>query len=126
MGRLWWLRRFSTGKLDQLLRFFARTEDRHAWNASAHHGDFVAAMQAGAVLAVFEDLVRQLRLIFDGAKSVLEKEVGDAREQADGVNAMFFRLFDERAENAAACALSFGLRLDDDGADLREMGAIQV
>jgi hypothetical protein len=53
-----------------LLGFFAGAEDGHAGDAAADHGDFVAAMEARAVLAVLEDLVGQLGLVFDRAEAV--------------------------------------------------------
>jgi len=39
---------------------------------------------------------------------------------------VLFGFFNERAEDAAAGALAFGLGLDDDGADLREMRAVEM
>ncbi len=62
--------------------------------------------------------VGQLGFVFHGAKTVFEEEVGDAGEEADGLDAVLFGFFDERFEDAAACALALGLGLDDDGADL--------
>ena len=76
--------------MHQLLRFLARPQQRDARNASAHHRDFIAAMQPRAALAVLEDLVRQLGLVFHRAKAVAEKEIRNAREQADGLNAVLF------------------------------------
>src|ERR1700677_169017 len=114
------------GQTHQLLGFFARTQDGHTRNAAADHGHFIATMQARAVLAVLEDLVGQLGLVFDAAKAVLEKEVGDAREQADRLNSVQLGLFDESAEDASAGALALGLGLDDDGAHLAKMRAVKV
>src|SRR5580658_4854109 len=104
----------------------ARAENGHARNAAANHGYFVATVQARAALAVLEDFVGQLGLVFDGAETVLEKEVGDAREEADGLDAVLFSFFDERAENAAAGALALGFRLDHDRSHLAEMRTIKV
>jgi len=120
------LRRELAGEADEHLRFLAGAEDGHAWDAAADHGYFVAAVQARAALAVFEDLVGQFGFVFDGAETVFEKEVGDAREQADGLDAVLFRFFDQRAENAAARALTLGFRLDHNRAHLAEMRAIKV
>ena len=83
-------------------------------------------MQARAKLAILENFVRQLGLVFNGAKAVFEKEVGDAREKTDGLDAMLFGFFNERAEDAAAGALALGFRLDDDGAHLSEMRAVEM
>ena len=59
-------------------------------------------------------------------KSILEKEVGNARKQADRLDAVLFGFFDERAQNASACALALGFGLDDDGAHLAEMRPVKV
>ena len=67
-------------------------------------------MQAWAALAVFEYLVRQLRFIFHGAKTVLEEEVGNARKQAHGLNAVLFGLFNQRLQN---CLLYTSRDVDD-------------
>src|ERR1700677_3198253 len=83
-------------------------------------------MQARAVLAVFEDLVGQLGFVFNGTEAVLEEEVGNAREKADGLDAVHLGFFNERAENAAPGTLIFCLGLDDDGAHLREMRAVEM
>ena len=83
-------------------------------------------MQARAILAILEDLVGQLGFIFDGAKTILEKEVGYAREEADGLNAVLFGLFDERRENASARALALGPRLDHDGAHFAQVRPVKV
>ena len=56
----------------------------------------------------------------------MEEEVGDAGEEADGGDLLLFGLFEEGAEETAACALAFGFGLDDDGADLGEVGAVEV
>src|SRR5579863_8634739 len=83
-------------------------------------------MQARAALAVFEDLVRQLRLVFDNSKAELEEEIRNARKQANGLNAMFFRFVDESAENASACTLTFRFRLYYDRAHLGKMRSVKV
>jgi len=108
----------STGELDQLLGFLARAEDGHARDAAADHGDFVATVKTRADLAVLEYLVGQLGFVFNNAEAILEEEVRDAREEAHRLNSMQLRFFNQRAENAAAGTLAFGLGLDDDGADL--------
>ena len=81
------------GDSDELLGFFAGAEDGHAGDAAADHGDFVATMQTRAVLAILEDLVRQFGLVFDGAEAVFEKEVWDAGEEADGLDAMLLDVY---------------------------------
>lgn len=108
----------STGDANEFLGFLARAEDRHPRNAAADHGDFVAAVQTRAGLAVFEYLVRQFGLVLDGAEAVLEEEVGDAREETDRLDAVRLCFFNESVENAAARALALGFGLDDDGTDL--------
>ena len=74
-------------------------------------------MEARADLAVLEYFIGQFGLVLDDAESIFEKEVGDTREEAHGLDAMQFGFFNQCAENAAACALSLGFRLDYDGAD---------
>ena len=49
----------SAGDAHQFLRFMARAKDGDARNAAAHHGHFIAAVQARAALAILEDLVRE-------------------------------------------------------------------
>ena len=100
-----------------MLGFLPGAKDRHAGNAAANHGDFIATVEAGTDLAVLEDFVRQLGFVFDNAESIFEKEIGDAREEAYGLDAMQFGLFDKSAENATTGALAFCFRLDDDGAN---------
>ena len=109
-----------------MLGLFAWSQNRDAWYASADHGDLVAAMQAWAVLAILEDLVGQFRLVFDGTETIFEKEVGDARKEADGLNAVLFSFLDERRKNASACALALGAGLDHDGAHFAEVWSVKV
>ena len=66
----------------------AGAEDGDLGQGAADHGDFVAAVQTRAGLAVFEYLVRQFGLVLDGAEAVLEEEVGDAREETDRLDAV--------------------------------------
>jgi len=116
----------SAGEADELLGFFAGAEDRHAGDAAADHGDFVATMQARAVLAILEYFVGKLRFVLDDAEAIFEKEVGNAGEEADGLDAVLFGLFNERAKDAATRALALGFRLDDDGADFAEVRTVEV
>lgn len=74
--------------------FEAGAEDGDAGDAAADHGDFVAAVKARTHLAVFEDFVRKLGFVFHGAEAVFEEEVGDAGEEADGLDAVLFSFFD--------------------------------
>jgi hypothetical protein len=83
-------------------------------------------VEARADLAILEYFVGQLGFVFNDAESIFEKEVGDAREEAYGLDAVQFGFFNQRAENAAACALSLGFRLDYDRADFAQMWAVEV
>jgi hypothetical protein len=89
------------------------------------HGDLVAGVEARAGLAVFVDLVGQGGAV-DDAKAEVEKEVGDAGEEADGGDLLLFGLFEECTEETASGTLAFGFRLNDDGADFGEVGAVEV
>ena len=86
-----------SAQLHQLLRLVLRSENRDPWNPPAHHRHFIAAVQPRAILAVLEDFVRQLCLVLNGPESVLEKEIWNARKQADRLDAVLLRLFDQRA-----------------------------
>src|SRR5579863_4688254 len=83
-------------------------------------------MEARAILAVFEDLVGKFRLVFHGAKTVFEEEVGDPGKEAYRLDAVLFRLFNQSAENAPPSALSLGFRLHHDGADLAKMRPVEM
>ena len=63
------------------VRHPARTKDGDARNRAAHHGYFIAGVQARAVLAVFIDLVWQGRAIHRDAEAEVEEEVGNAGEE---------------------------------------------
>ena len=83
-------------------RLLALPKNGDTRDAAAHHRYFVATMQTRAVLAILEDLVGQFRLVFNGAEAILEKEVGDARKQAHGLDAVLLGFLNQRAEDAAA------------------------
>lgn len=92
---------------------------------AAHHGDFVARVEAWAGLAVLVDLVGERGAVGD-AEAEVEEEVGDAGEEADADDALVLGFFQKRAEELAAGTLAFGFGFDDDGADLGEVGAVEV
>lgn len=71
------------GELYQLLGLNSRSKDRNARNASPHHRDFVAAVKPRADLAILEDLVRQVSLVFDNPESVFEEEIRNTSKQAN-------------------------------------------
>ncbi len=113
-------------KLDQLgLRDAAGAEDGDLWQRAAHHGDLVAGVEARAGLAVLVDLVGQGGAV-DDAEAEVEEEVGDAGEEADGGDGLLFGFFEQGTKEPAAGALAFGFGLDDDGADLGEVRAVEV
>ncbi len=82
--------------------------------------------QARTALAVLEDLVGQVGLVFDGAEAELEEEVRDAREEAYGLHAVLLGFFDQRAKDAAAGAVALGRRRNHDGAHLGQMRAVEM
>jgi hypothetical protein len=100
-------------------------EDGDARQGTADHGDFVAGVEAGAGLAVLVDLVGQCGAV-DDAEAEVEEEVGDAGEEADGGDLLFFGFGEEGAEEFAAGSLALGFGLDDDGADFGEVRAVEV
>ena len=79
----------------------AGAEDGYLGEGAADHGDFVAGVEAGAVLAVLVDLVGDAGAVGD-AEAEVEEEVGDAGEEADGDDALLFGFFEEGTEEAAA------------------------
>src|ERR1039458_488073 len=83
-------------------------------------------MQARATLAVLEDFVGQFCFVFDDAEAKLKKIIRNAREQADGLNAVLFCLGDERGQDAAARAMALGRRQNRDGTHLAKMRAVKV
>jgi hypothetical protein len=103
----------------------AGAEDSDLGKGAADHGDFVAGVEAGAGLAVLVDLVGQGSAV-DYAEAEVEEEVGDAGEEADGGDLLLFGFFEEGAEETAAGALAFRFGLDDDGANLGEVGTVEV
>jgi hypothetical protein len=62
---------------------------------------------------------------FGDAEAEVVEEVGDAGEEADAHDGVLFGLF-ERGRMRAAGALALGFGLDDDGADLGEVRAVEV
>jgi hypothetical protein len=103
----------------------AGPEDGDPGDRAADHGDLVAGVEARAGLAVFVDLVWEGCAV-DDAKAEVEEEVGDAGEETDRGDLLLFGFFEEGAKESAAGALTFGFGFDDDGADLGEVGAVEV
>ena len=104
----------------------AGAEDGDLGQRAADHGDFVAAVQARAALAVFEDLVGESDLSSTMRKPYLKKKSGMRVNRQTDWMPWHFGFFNERAQDAAACALAFGLGLDDDGADFAEVRSVEV
>jgi hypothetical protein len=103
----------------------ARAENGDLRQRAAHHRYFVTGIEARAGLAVFIDLVGE-RGAVDDAEAEVEEEVGNAGEEADGCDFLFFGLFEKSAEETAACALALGFGLHDDGADFGEVRPVEV
>src|ERR1700685_4260975 len=87
------------------------------------HGDLVAGVAPGTAHAVLHYFVAEGLMIGDAEMKVLE-EGGDAREEADAFDAVGFGSVEEGVDEQAAGAASLGVGMDDDGADLGEVGAI--
>jgi hypothetical protein len=71
----------------------AGPEDSDPGQRAAHHGNLVTGIEAGAGLAVFVDLVGQGGAV-DYAEAEVEEEVGDAGEETDGSDFLFFCFFE--------------------------------
>jgi hypothetical protein len=89
------------------------------------HCGLVAGVTTGAVEAVFEHLVAE-HLTLGGAEVEVFEEVGDAGEEAKALYAARFGLPQELVDQLSTGSASFDIRADDDGANLGEVGAIDV
>jgi len=89
------------------------------------HGGFVAGVAPGTVHAVLQYFVAQGVAIGDAEVEVVE-ESGDAGEETDALDAAGFGLIEEGVDEQAAGPASLGLRMDDDGANLGEVRAVDV
>ena len=89
------------------------------------HGDFIAGVATGAVDAVLFHFVWQ-RLTFNDAEVKVLEEGGNASEEADALDAADFGLIEEGAHEQAAGSGFLGFGIDDDGADLGEVPAVDV
>ena len=76
-------------------------------------------------MAVLVDLVGH-GAAFGDAEAVVEEEVGDAGEEAGGGDAVVFGFRQQRTKQGAAGALAAGFGVQDDGADLGEVRAVEV
>jgi hypothetical protein len=95
------------------------------WKLAECHRGFVAGVATSAVEAIFEHLVAECLAIVRAEVEVLE-EVGDAGEEADTLDATCFGLTHELVDQLSTGSASFDIRADDDGANLGEVGAIDV
>ena len=89
------------------------------------HGDFVAGVSPGTVDAILQHFVGQGVTFGDAEVEVLE-EGGDAGEEADALDAAGLGLIEEGVNEQAAGSASLGVGMDDDGADLGEVWAVDV
>jgi hypothetical protein len=92
---------------------------------SDRHGDFVAGVASGAMYAIFHYFVAQGLMVYGVETEVLE-ECGDAGEEADAVDSAGFGLIEEGSDEQASGSVPLGVGVDDDGADLGEMLAVDV
>ena len=89
------------------------------------HGDFVAGVAPRTVYTVLQHFVAQGPMFGDAEVEVLE-ESGDAGEETDACNAAGFGLIEEGMDEQAAGSVTLGVGMDDDGADLGEVLAVDV
>ena len=89
------------------------------------HGDFVAGVAPGTLEAVLQYFVGQRQTFGDAETEVLE-EGWDASEETDALDTAGFGLIEEGVDEKAAGSVSLGVGMDDDGADLGEVRAIDV
>src|SRR5258708_1854429 len=89
------------------------------------HGDFVAGVTPGTVDAVLQDFVAEGLMVGDAEVEVLE-EGGDAGEETDARDAACLGLIEKGVNEQAAGPVSLGVGMDDDGADLGEVLAVDV
>ena len=89
------------------------------------HGDFVAGVAASTVYTVLQHFVAEGLTFGDAEVEVLE-EGGDAGEETDALDSAGFGLIEEGANQQTAGPLSLGVGMDDNGADLSEVLAVDV
>ncbi len=103
----------------------ARRHSLRRWKFADGHGDLVAGFAPGTVHAVFRHLVAEDPVFGDAEVEVFE-EGGDAREEADALDAAGFGLIEEGLYEQASGSVSLGAGMDDDGANLRKVRAVDV
>ena len=89
------------------------------------HGDLVAGVAPGTVYTVLQHFVAEGLTFGDAEVEVLE-ESGDAGEETDALDAACLGLIEEGVNEQAAGSASLGVGMDDDGADLGEVWAVDV
>ena len=100
-------------------------EDSHVGQGTFDHGHFVAGVETGAGLAILVDFVGHGVAFGDAEAEVLEK-VRQAGEEAGGRDAVVFGLGQQGAQQGGASAFAAGVGMEDDGADLGEVRAVEV
>jgi hypothetical protein len=90
-----------------------------------HHRDFVACVAPGTTNAILRHLVGQGIVVGDAEIEMFE-EGGNACEQADALDAAGLGLMEKGADEKAACSTPFGFRVNDDGANLREVLTVDM
>jgi hypothetical protein len=89
------------------------------------HGDLVAGVAPGTVYTVLQHFVAESLMVGDAEVEVLE-EGGDAGEETDALDSAGFGLIEEGVNQQAAGSVSLGVGMNDDGADLGEVRAVDV
>lgn len=90
-----------------------------------HHRDFVACVAPGTTNAILRHLVGQGMTVGDTEVKVFE-ESGNACEETDALDVAGLGFMKKSAHKKAACSTPFGFRVDDDGADLREVLTVDM
>jgi hypothetical protein len=95
------------------------------WQLSKEHGGLVAGLVAGAAEAVLHDLVLEVLPVGEAQVETLEKS-RDSCKETDALDSADFCLIEESVDEKTACSFSHCARVDGDGSDLGEVGAIDV
>lgn len=94
-------------------------------NLALDHGDFVTLGEHRAADAVFVNFVGKLLAAGDFESEVREK-FRRAREETDAGDALARRFVHESIDESAAGAVAFRVGGDGDGANFRQMHAVEV
>jgi hypothetical protein len=89
------------------------------------HGNFITSVAPGTVNTVLQHFVAE-GLTFGDAEVEALEETGDSGEETDALDAGGFSLSEEGVNEQPTGSVSLGVGMDDDGADLGEVRAVDV